>query len=1372
MSNERPRQDSHRSSDNKQDPEKASTTLDAVENETCWEFSMHQITNAGWGVCLAIASAVFFSPGKAFCKDAEEGDQDESRPRLVANLSDTSRTTAVAFSPGGKAILIASWSRIQMIEKSTGRQLASFSISNKVTAVGFSPDGQRVWAVGDTCFYEWAVDSRALRLERVLDNQSMAYASSVAYVGGKAQLLQQNRRTGQVAVVDAETGETSDAYLTVVESQTGGVSSKIRGWLGIGSHPRSFQMQSAISPVGDLVFTARDHIGGERLWQRSDGRELLELSGIFSGLRPFAFSTDSRQLAVSASGTSILLWDFSDIKAHRELKLPSGFRAPPHLLFHPDDKSLLCMSDSIGKLISLDDGDVLQAFNREELLEQIDAEIHLLLHETTFDTFDLSRHSAAFSPDGGQLLLTTDTGDAILWDAASGRRLRTFERQAAPSTWTVAFSPDNAFLAIGRGNSIELWNCKSGSLARTWNAHTQSLTFLIFSANGERLLSGSVDGSVGVWNVQTGGLAKRIARDPNDRRRSLLAHSIQRLASENYSTPVPITAAVDSNAKKLVITYSDDAIVAWDLVTADDLWRVDAPREGIGAIIAPPQYSSDEQTLLYAATLYDANTGKKLREFRHPADTFRDGRAWATYWTFSRDATEVVTEKGVFDAATGRYLRECKAPLFYDQSTVFAPGAFLESRSYIPVVLPLRGQHCVVEVLVDFFGDSEDFSGDSEDLTTRLVRKSVKMPVRLFNFGDQPGKADVFRELCDLDAAEHAIVAAHLSGDRRHLATVELDGRVRIWDSANGEQLCTMYAWSNETWAVVDSKGRFDASDGGTVDELHWVVGSETINLGQLKDRYYEPALLAKVLGHNDEPVRNVGAFKAPKLFPEVQVAVRDKSSLTFSVKLSNRGGGIGRVVVKVNGKEVTADARSSAIDPHATEASIEISLAGDPRLIGGVDNLLEVQAFNIEGYLRSRGASVVFEPMEVMSQTSPELYGLVVGVSDYRGDEIDLHYAAKDAADFATALRLASSGLFGIEHSHIKSLSSTANSPERSATRRNVIAGLENLAERCKPQDILVLYLAGHGVSYGSDDGDFYYLVQEAHTADLADPEVRQQVSISSEELTAILRKSPALKQVLILDTCASGKFVDKFAERRDVPSSQIRALQRVKDRTGIHILAGCAADRVSYETTTHAQGLLTYSLLAGMRGAALREEQFVDVGHLFNYAADQVPELAKGIGGIQRPILAMPRGASFDIGRLTSLARSKIPLQPALPLVLRASFQDEGLFRDRLGIGRAVNEELRAATTRGPTAALVFVDANDFPDACELVGRYRVNAESVRVQVLLARDDEDIANFVIEGNTEKVMDLARAIVARTTIALKDLHLEDLRRLDRDEAQ
>src|SRR6202011_2249689 len=143
--------------------------------------------------------------------------------------------------------------------------------------------------------------------------------------------------------------------------------------------------------------------------------------------------------------------------------------------------------------------------------------------------------------------------------------------------------------------------------------------------------------------------------------------------------------------------------------------------------------------------------------------------------------------------------------------------------------------------------------------------------------------------------------------------------------------------------------------------------------------------------------------------------------------------------------------------------------------------------------------------------------------------------------------------------------------------------------------------------------------------------------------------------------------------------------ALERVKDRTGLFILAGCASDSVSYEATRYAQGVLTYSLLLGMRGAALKEDQFVDVGTLFNFAADKVPELARDIGGIQRPVIASPRGSSFDIGQVTADDQGKIPLQAVRPLVLRVLFQDEEELTDVLGLGQSLDEVLRDASSRG---------------------------------------------------------------------------------------
>src|SRR5205823_7095414 len=133
---------------------------------------------------------------------------------------------------------------------------------------------------------------------------------------------------------------------------------------------------------------------------------------------------------------------------------------------------------------------------------------------------------------------------------------------------------------------------------------------------------------------------------------------------------------------------------------------------------------------------------------------------------------------------------------------------------------------------------------------------------------------------------------------------------------------------------------------------------------------------------------------------------------------------------------------------------------------------------------------------------------------------------------------------------------------------------------------------------------------------------------AVTSTELTEWIKQIPALKQVMILDTCAAGAAAKKLTEQRNVTGDQIRAIERLRDRTGFHVLMGCAADKVSYEATQYAQGLLTYSLLESMKGAALRDDEFVDISKLFQYAADRVPQLAQHIGGIQKPMIFAPRG------------------------------------------------------------------------------------------------------------------------------------------------
>ncbi len=220
--------------------------------------------------------------------------------------------------------------------------------------------------------------------------------------------------------------------------------------------------------------------------------------------------------------------------------------------------------------------------------------------------------------------------------------------------------------------------------------------------------------------------------------------------------------------------------------------------------------------------------------------------------------------------------------------------------------------------------------------------------------------------------------------------------------------------------------------------------------------------------------------------------------------------------------------------------------------------------------------------------------------------------------------------------------------------------------------------------------------------------PRYAKRVRLPARSWRTGLKQSRPFTRLMILDTCAAGAAEAKLAEKRDVPGDQVRAIDRLKDRTGFYVLMGSAANAVSYEASQYGQGLLTYSLLEGMRGAALRDEKFVDVSKLFEYAADKVPQLAMNVGGVQRPQIVEPwGGSSFDMGALDTPDKQAIPLSIVKPVILRLVLLNLSEVVDNLQLVKALEEHLRAnsyVSDRGVSIQpkTVFVDQDEFP------GRY----------------------------------------------------------------
>jgi WD40 repeat protein len=584
------------------------------------------------------------------------------------------------------------------------------------------------------------------------------------------------------------------------------------------------------------------------------------------------------------------------------------------------------------------------------------------------------------------------------------------------------------------------------------------------------------------------------------------------------------------------------------------------------------------------------------------------------------------------------------------------------------------------------------------------------------------------------------------------------DQCVKFWDIHTSQPMASFYPIDSADWVVITPGGMFDASP-GAMKLMYYVAGNEIIELSQLKSKYYEPNLLQKVLGISAEAARKVNTFEEVKLYPKVKLEWQNPEQQNGDLKITlyNQGGGIGKATMFINGKEVITDIRPQSVSESSDSLYLVLPTASYPFLKGG-SNDIEVRAYNLDETIVSRGARIPLKQAVTNAVVKPSVYVVCIGTSDYEGSSIDLRYASKDATDIYRAINLSASKLFN-RSQVFGYLITTDTASSYKPGKEQILQVLDEVSQKAKPEDLFLLYLSGHGINIGGADGDFYYLTQTAHSAQAeaySDPQLRAKVGISSGELTEKLKQIRALKQVMMIDACASGRVVDNLVSKRDISSSALRALDRLKDRTGTHIITGCAADAVSYEASRYGQGLLTYSLLQGIKGASLRESEFVDVLPLLNFARERVPQIAAGIGGIQEPKVFSPYGAeSFDIGQVSEDVRSSIPLAQAKPMFVRSTFIDVDESEDQLGLSKLIDGELNERSVSGAKGgSLVFLDVKDFPEAYKLSGTYKKHGDTFVLNMRIRSVDFDKKSALLANSID---DLKKQILAEIDKVVQD---------------
>jgi WD40 repeat protein len=1025
---------------------------------------------------------------------------------------------------------------------------------------------------------------------------------------------------GHSGDVNAVTVSTDGRY-----ALSGSKDKTIKLWeVSTGREVRTFKGHSDEITSVDFSPDGRYALSGGRdravkLWDVSTGAEIRTFEGYCA-----AFSPDGRYL-LSGNFDGIKLWEVS---TGREVKMLKSNSAPKALSFSPDGRYALSGAfDTSGR-----------------------NQLYCWEISTGKEIWSVKGHSwgvnsVAFSPDGKYALSGGGDGFARLWEIDTGREIRNFEYSSSVNS--VAFSSNGQYAYSGGiGGGIKLWDVSTGKEIKTfkWGYGSSQILSLAVSPDGQYIFSGNEynrysddDSTLRLIEVSTGKEVRKF---------------------QGHSRAVNSVAI--SPDGRYALSASRGRTVLWDMSTGRKMWKSDG-----GAISVA--FSPDGQYAFAGVQILDASTGRQVRTiegyplgFAYFSQAFSpDGRYTLMGTNHAMFVVDVNTDRRVqtFEA-DGRSIAGFR-------SASFSPnGKYVLAHTYIGrppldtsqeiTLLDVSAGRASRRFPIPGYVASIAFSPDAR-YALSVGRESVTLwdvsagrEVRAFP-GHSPAafspdgryallghKTDTMKlwdvstgtEIKTLQSHSVEVDTVAFSPDGKYILSGSDNGEIKKWNIDTGNEMCTLVAFDDGEWIVITPDGFFNASPNGAKN-LNVRIGNSVYGIDQFYARYYRPELVQLALAGKEIPKgETIGDILAKKPAPTVQIVSPasgssvEKDSLTVSLKIKDNGGGIGNVMIYLNGAQVANETRGVIVkDKESTDEKI---LSFTIPLMEG-QNEIRTIAFNKDNSMESNPAVVSVISMAVMQK--PNLYALVIGINEYKNKSISLNYAVTDAKVFAETLKKMAAPLF--EKTDIQVLTTPS-----ATTREAITKAFEELRLKIKPNDLFVFYNASHGIVDVVDNEEQYFLL----TSNVLFLRNIGKDAMSQKELAGLIGNIPAQKKVVILDTCNAGRG------GKEIQVALLQQTRGLSDYTAVKLLhraIGSAVFSASSDTQLALEGykghgLFTYVLIEGLQGKAdVKKDGYITVLGLADYVEENVTKLSEEVFKRQQTP-TIQTGANFPIGKV----------------------------------------------------------------------------------------------------------------------------------------